>query len=176
MDTPFTKINFSMFMTYITILACRQHHKNTPPILNYLFNINRMLGAVTFNTSMAIMLPWESTRLLYPNASAHLITKVMDRYNISRPVFEFLNFAAHIFPVTYLIGVRKHWLRHSKDIRPLILSLVIHGGWLKCIPKHYNLNRVYMFNTDVLDDSQWLRLWGVSIIGHCSSYILQNIF
>jgi len=185
MDTPFTKINLSMFMTYITILTCKFHgdgasawqHRawGSSSDTHFLFKMNRILGAVTFNTSLAIMLPWEATRVLYPTASTHLITKVMSRYNISRPVFEFLNFVAHIFPVIYLTSVRKHWLHYSKDIRTVILSMLIHGVWLRCIPKHYNLNRVYMFNTKVLEDSQWLQLWGLSFVGHCSPYILQTI-
>ena len=174
MDTPFTKINLSMFMTYITILAGRFHNKSPGPFMKYLFNINRVLGAVTFNTSMSIMLPWESTRLLYPVALNHYVTKVKERYNISRPVFEFLNFGAHIFPVIYLISVRKHWLLYSKDIRTIILSMLIQGTWIKLIPQHYNLNRVYMFNTNVLEDSQWLRLWALAFIGHCSSYLLSR--
>ena len=177
MDTPFTKINLTMFMTYITVLACKFHkHRGAPnSYLDRLFKINRILGAVTFNTSLAIMLPWESTRILHPHASNHLITTVMSRYNISRRVFEFINFGGHIFPVIYLLNARKHWCHYSKDIRTVILSTLIHGAWLRYIPKHYNLNRVYMFGDKILDDSQWLQLWALSLVGHFTAYTTSKI-
>ena len=172
MDTPFTKINLTMFMTYIMLLACKfqSPHLKKYKILQHIFKINRILGAITFNTSAAIMLPWESVRVLYPHASKHLINTTTKKYNISRKVFEFINFAIHIFPVMYLVSVRKHWSRYSHDIRTVMLSLFIHTAWIHYVPKHYNLNRVYMFGDKILDNSQWLRLWMLAIIGHFLSF------
>ena len=177
MDTPFTKINLTMFMTYITILANKLYGtKNVQhPYIQKLYKWNKLLGAMTFNTSMAIVLPWESVRFLYPHASNHLIQKCTKSHNISRPVFEFINFVAHIFPALYLLKVRKDWCKYSQDFRTIVLSMIVHGTWIKVIPKHYNLNRVYMYGDPILNDSQWARLWILSFLGHISSYTYGKI-
>jgi hypothetical protein len=173
MDVPFTKINLTMFMTYATMLTCKFRNSNNR-LLNYLSNTNRLLGAVTFNTSMGIMLPWESVRFIYPYASQHMINKTTKQYNISRRIFEFINFTIHIFPVIYLISVRKHWNQYSSNIKTVILSMLIHAIWVKSVPKHYNLNRIYLFGDNILNNSQWIRLWILAIIGHFTSYGITN--
>lgn len=184
MDVPFTKINLSMFMLYTTILGVRFSHitkstvldtKLTNLFLSKLFEFNKYLGAITFNTSLGIAIPWESVRFIYPHASEYLINTTIKKYNISRRVFEFINFAIHIFPVLYLYTVRKHWIRCSKDIRTVWLSLLIHGLWVKFVPKGYNLNRVYMFGNKILTDCEWKKLWILSLFGHMCAYCCINL-
>ena len=170
MDSPFTKINISMFVTYVSLLSCTFFGSKKDIVFNKLNEINRFLGAVTFNTSLAVALPWESTRFLYPDAAKHFLQKICTRYNISRPVFEFLNFVTHIFPVLYLWNVRKHWQRYSSNKYTVFLSLLIHGLWVKFVPKHYNLNRIYMYGDPILNDRQWLLLWILSVGAHTFQY------
>ena len=69
MDPPFTKINMSMFMTYASILSFNMFKNKSFGIRNKCINelgskintMNRFLGVVTFNTSLAVALPWEAT-------------------------------------------------------------------------------------------------------------------
>lgn len=172
MDVPFTKINLTLFMTYITILANKLYGPNSQnnPYLQILYRYNKLLGAVTFNTSMGILVSWESVRVLYPTAANHFIQKTLKLHNISRSVFEFINFTIHMFPILYLLKVRKDWIRYSKNFRTIFLSLLIHGSWIKLVPKHYNLNRVYMYNDPVLTDKQWRNLWLLAFLGHIGAY------
>jgi len=174
MDTPFTKINLSMFMTYISLLSMKFYGDRTSVYLRIINHINRLLGAVTFNTSMAVMLPWESTRFLYPHAAQHFLDKTCEAYNISRPVFEFLNFVAHIFPPMYLWMVRKHWSRFAAKPQTIFISMFIHYSWVRFITKDYNLNRIYMWGDKILNDNQWIKLWMIAFMGHCSSYIFSS--
>ena len=178
MDPPFTKINMSMFMTYASILSFNMFKNKSFGIRNKCINelgskintMNRFLGAVTFNTSLAVALPWEATRIIYPHASNHLIEKTKKKRNISRQLFEFINFVIHIFPVLYMWNVRKHWQHYGKSIHSVYVSMVIHSLWVMYVPQDYNLNRVYMFGDEILNNKQWLSLWMLSFIGHIFRY------
>jgi len=175
MDIPFTKINLTMFLTYVSILSTEFFGGKEMIELKKLYRWNKVLGAVTFNTSLGIMSAWEPVRILYPKASQHLVNKVTKAYNISRPVFEFINFVTHIFPVIYLWIVRKHWMKYSKNPNTLLFSLFIHGLWVKLVPKHYNLNRIYMYSDPILNDKEWLSLWVLSMWGHSFMFLKQNM-
>jgi len=174
MDIPFTKINLSMFMTYIMILPTTgnlvQYHGKTP-MINFINELNKLLGAITFNTSASIVLSYESVRLLYPRAYVHLKRKTMERHNISGPMFEFSDFVIHVFPLLYLINIRKHWFPYSQKIVSVMLSTFIHGMWVRYVPKDFNLNRIYLYGADnILSDNEWLSLWCLACVGHTMLY------
>ena len=162
-------------MTYVTLLSCNFFGKRKGLLAKRLNLINKFLGAVTFNTSLAVALPWESTRFLYPEAAKHLIEKSLHNYNISRPVFEFLNFTVHIFPVLYLWNVQKHWQQYSSNKYSVLVSLLIHGLWVKIVPNHYNLNRIYMYGDPILNDRNWAVLWILSLCAHTFQYSKSKI-
>jgi len=138
---------------------------------------NRVLGAITFNTTMSIVSSYESVRLLHPEVAAYVKKGVIQRHNISGPVYEFIDFIAHIFPLLYLIKVRRHWGKYADNPIIPIVSLCIHGLWVKFVPKHYNLARVYIYgNKELMSDTQWLQLWLLAFFGHFTSFGFKTNF
>ena len=63
------KINLTMFLTYVSILSTEFFGGKEMIELKKLYRWNKVLGAVTFNTSLGIMSAWEPVRILYPKAS-----------------------------------------------------------------------------------------------------------
>ena len=185
MDPPFTKINMTMFLTYVMIFPMAPSLGTALPVskskrqlfCKLIEEANCILGAITFNTSMAIVSSYESVRILYPPVSAYVKKSVMKNHNISGMVYEFIDFIAHIFPVLYLIKVRQHWGKYADNPLIPIISLAIHGLWVKLVPKHYNLSRVYMYgNTELMNDNQWLQLWLLAFFGHFTSFSFKTSF
>ena len=184
MDPPFTKINLSMFFIYQLFLplVCRFGYKGLPKQINrryvikILDDVNKFLGAVTFNTSCSILLGYESARCLYPHAADYMKKQITKKHNISGLIYEFIDFITHIFPIIYLLTVSSHWEKYSGNRLTVLFSLFIQGTWVRLVPNHYNMNRVYMYgNNDILKDHQWKTLCSLAILGHFIPYGIKNL-
>ena len=146
MDVPFTKINLFLFYTYALLAPLNLKKQKLKGI--EVNSLHKILGAILYNTSSSIIFSYQSMRFLYPKQANYFIEEIKKRYNISRFLFETIDFSIHTFPWLFLIAYKNHWIKSSKYSFVPTFSILLHLLWIKLVPKHYNLNRIYMFGNN----------------------------
>ena len=142
-------------------------------LLTYIITQNNFIGAVSFNTTIAVILSFESSHIIDSNIIPIIINECnglpLCRY--SPRFFYIYDFIIHVVPLyTYLIFPNLFNLSIPLRIWSSLVSASVHILWGYIISNgSMQLESIYIPSSKYkLSCLSWKKLWGITIIGHFS--------
>ena len=161
----------------------------------YQITKNKYLGIFCINTSLAVLLSFESLYVLDINATIYIKKQNKDLYlcKFHKNFFYLYDFMIHIVPLFYLwyCNILRHMI-YRENPKSLtinyiisIISCILHLSWGYLISNGtFHLEHIYIpsFNYK-LSNNVWIQLWIIVIFAHMivpntmfCYYLLNNNF